>query len=277
MSYRTSFLGLAVAALVLLLAGCASGNTLRYDSAQDAFEKGLDAYEEEEYERAISYFRAVFTYGRANEWADDAQLYVARAYREQKRYVLAATEYGRFIELYRTDERVPQAEYERAMAYYRLSPQYQLDQTDSRRAISFFQLFLDRYPRHELADEAEAKVEELQNKLARKRYEAAELYERREMYGAATVYFESVFDEYPQTPYADDALLGAIRAYLNYSDLSIRAKQDERLRRAVENYERLVQVFPESEHLKEAEALYERAARQLDELEEESSLAGAGE
>lgn len=275
MAFRTPFLAAAVAVLVLL-AGCAGGNELRYTSAQDAFEKGLDAYEEEEYERAISFFRAVFTYGRANEWADDAQLYVARAYREQKRYVLAATEYGRFVELHRTDERVPQAEYERAMAYYRLSPQYQLDQTDSRRAISYFQLFLDRYPRHELADEAEAKVEELQNKLARKQYEAAELYERREMYEAAALSFESVFDQFPQTPWADEALLGAIRSYLNYSELSVRAKQDDRLRKAVENYERLVQVFPESDLVKEAEAYYERAARRLEALDEASSLAGAG-
>lgn len=273
---RSSLLTAALVALLVVAAGCSGSNKLRYDSPQEAFEKGLALHERGKHQDAIRYFRAVIQAGRTNEWADDAQLYLGRAYRADKRYLLAANEYLRFIELHRGDERVPTAEYERAMSYYALSPGYQLDQTQTRQALNAFQLFVDRHPQNELVPQAEAKIEELREKLAHKQYGAAQLYERREMYEAAAVSYETVFDQYPETTWADDALLGAINAYIEYSDLSIRARQPERLRQAIKNYERLVQIFPDSPHLEEAEALYEKAAARLEALGESAPLAGKG-
>lgn len=269
--------------LVLLLAaciftaGCSSSNQIRHGSAEEAFQTGFELYEEGRYERAIRYFRAVFNYGRSNQWAPDAQLYLARSYRDDGQHALAATEYDRFIQLYGNDERVPQAEFERALSFYERSPSYQLDQTYTRRALNAFTLFIDRYPNHELVPEAEERIEELQEKLARKQYEAAELYERRQMWEAAANYYESVFDRYPQTEWADNALLGAIRAYIEYADRSIQARQPERYQRAIENYQLLAQTFPESPLLKRAESLYERARSRLEEVGSGQSLAGDGE
>lgn len=272
MAFRT-YVSLVIGAALVMLAGCSGSNRLRHNSAQDAYQEGEARFEAEDYDDAIRYFRAVFSYGRANEWADDAQLQLARAYRDNEQYRLAATEYGRFLQLYRNDERVPIAEFERAMCYYRLSPRYQLDQSDSRQAISFFQLFLERYPGHELAPGAEQHVLELREKLAHKKFEAATLYERREMYRAAAAYYEGVFDQYPETEWADDALLGAIQSYIEYSAQSIEQRQAERLQQAIDHYNRLTQVFPDSPLLDEAESLYEEATRRLESIEERQSLA----
>ena len=261
--------------LVLFVAGCSGAGQLTYSSSQEAFEKGIDSYEAGNYERAIKYFRAVFTYGRSGEWADDAQLYVARAYRADKRYLLAASEYQRFMQLYRSDERLPQAEYERAMSLYALSPGYQLDQSNTRRALDAFQLFADRYPQSDLVPNAEARITELREKLAHKQFSAAQQYERREMYEGAAVTYEIVFDQYADTKWADDALVGAMRAYIAYSDLSVQSRQAERLQQAVENYRRITQIFPDSPLLKEAESLYEAAEERLQRLGAEPPLAGA--
>lgn len=268
-------LALVLAAIVFVV-GCSGSSQIRHNSAEEAFQNGVELYEAGRYERAIRYFRAVFSYGRSNEWAPDAQLYLARAYRDDGQYALAATEYNRFMQLYRTDERVPEAEFERAMSLYARSPSYQLDQTYTRRAVDAFTLFIDRYPNHELIPEAEEKVRELQEKLARKKYEAAELYERREMWEAAALTYEGVFDEYPQTSWADNALLGAIRTYVEYADRSIQARQRERYQQAIENYQLLTQAFPESPLLKRAEALYERAQARLEAVAGEQSLAEDG-
>ena len=259
--------------LLVVVAGCSGSGRVRYDTAEDAYKKGMAQYEAGDYDRAIQFFRGVFTYGRATEWSDDAQLMLARSYRENNSYMLAATEYDRFLQLYRNDERVAQAEYERAMCYYRLSPRYQLDQTDTRRAISHFQLFLDRYPQHERAPEAQEKIKELREKLARKKYAAAELYERREMYPAAPLTYEVVFDKYPETSWADDALLGALRTYIEYSARSVQQKQAQRLEKAVENYRRLTQLYPESSLLKQAEQHYETAQQRMEEIEARESIA----
>jgi len=252
--------------IALLVAGCSGGGRLRYDTPKEAFDKGMERYEAGKYERASKYFQGAFDFGRTHEWADDAQLYLARAYRANREHILAASEYSRFVEIYRGDPRVPLAEFERAMTYYERSPGYQLDQTDTERGIEVFNLYMKRYPSHDSVVVAAQRVQQLRQKLARKKYNAAQLYERRELYEASALSFEAVFDKYPDTPWADDALLGAMRSYIAFSNQSIATRQAERLQQAVDHYQRLLQIFPDSELLKEAEALYERANAQLERL-----------
>lgn len=267
---------LALALALLVGAGCAGSGKVSYSSAQEAYQKGMSAYEAADYERAIKYFRAVFTYGRDNQWADDAQLQLARAYREDERYLLAASEYNRFAQLYRSDERAAQAEFERAMAYYRLSPDYDLDQTNTQRALSYFQLFTDRYPQHELAPEAETKIEELREKLAHKQFAAAQQYERRELWEAAAHAYQSVFDEYPETKWVDNALLGAVRTNVAFAERSIQAKKEERYRQAVESYRQLTQIFPDSPLIDEAQSFYQTASSRLEALGADTTETLAG-
>jgi outer membrane protein assembly factor BamD len=141
-----------------------------------------------------------------------------------------------------------------------------LDQSDTRRAIEEFQLFIDRFPEDPLVEDAQKHIVELRTKLAMKQYETARLYERRELFEAAALSYESVFDLYPDTPWAQPALLGAMRSYIAYSDQSIIFRQPERLQLAIRNYDRLTQIFEDSPQLKEAEALYEQVQERLDRL-----------
>jgi len=98
------------------------------------------------------------------------------------------------------------------------------------------------------------------------------------MYEAAAQTYVSLFDTYPETEWADDALLGAIRSYVDYADNSVQSKQEERYREAVNNYERLAQLFPDSPRTKQAQSLYERAQTAINRLDrsQESSQSIAG-
>jgi outer membrane protein assembly factor BamD len=261
---------LVPALLVLLsgaLIGCSGSGRLTYQGPQDAYEKGVAEMEEGDYQQAIRLFRAVFEYGRGNQWAPKARFKLAMAQRGLNKHLVAANEFQRFAQLYRNNELLPRAEFERANSYYLRSPAYRLDQTDSREAISLFRLFIDRYPNHELVPEAERKIDELRGKLAHKKYAAGQLYERRDMWEAASTVYEAAFDQYPDTDWADDALLGAVRTYIQYADRSVQKKQAERYQKAIENYNRLIQLFPESTLLDEAEPLYSEARRKLDEVQ----------
>ena len=239
----------------------------RQRAAEEAFQRGQDLYERGKYDRAAEYFQHVFDFGRANEWADDAQYFLAQSYFQDRQYLLAANEFTRFVELYRQDARVEEGEYLRALSYYRLSPPYQLDQTDTETALTYLRLYLAKYPQGERAEEVGRMIEELRAKLAKKQYETAGLYERRELYEAAALSYEDVLERYPDSEYADDALLGALRNYKAFAEASIRERQEERYQLAAAAYERLVQLFPESPLLKDAEAVYadvDRALRRYD-------------
>jgi outer membrane protein assembly factor BamD len=265
-------LSVLVSALSLValagLVGCSSGNKIDASSPKTAYEKGMTEYEEGDYAKAVKYFQTVFNYGRGNEWAPEAQFQLAMAQRKREKHLVAANEFKRFAQLYRNNAKVPIAEFEQAKSYYLRSPNYHLDQSDTKKAIELFQLFIDRYPDHELLSEAKANIDEMQEKLAHKQYDAARLYERREMWEAATESYRSLFDQYPETPWADDALLGSLRSYVEYANLSVQRKQAERYQKALDQYAQLQQLFPKSPLLEKAREYKSEAERKLERVQQ---------
>ncbi|TDI76617.1 MAG: outer membrane protein assembly factor BamD [Bacteroidetes bacterium] len=253
-----------------LLVGCSNSSRVRYDSPQEAYTKGMEAYENERYRTAGEYFQGVFDFGRTHEWAAESQLFLARSYRGDRQYLLAANEFGRFIQIYRSDDRVPEAEFELALTYLDRSPAYDLDQDPTEDAIQKFRLFISRNPNHQLVPEAQKRILELREKLAQKMFTVGMQYERRGLFRAAAISYESVFDNYYDSDVADDALLGALRSYYAYSQESVFGAQAERLQKAEDNYDRLLQIFPQSPVLKDAELVYEDVQRALAVFTEES-------
>jgi outer membrane protein assembly factor BamD len=264
---RDAILSLFLVATLAVMAGCGTGNRVLATSPDQAFERGKALYDQRRFERAIPYFQTVFDFGRAHEWAPDAQFYLAQSYFQTRQYLLAANEFTRFIEFYRNDARVEEGEYMRALSYVRLSPPYQLDPTDTHNALNFLRLYLAKYPDGQYLQEAALHIDELRHKLARKQLEIAELYETRGMYQAAAIEFLRLMEEHPDSGFADRALFGAVRNYKEFADRSIRQRQAERYRLAAEQYARLVQLFPESPYVAEAAPIHAEVQGALQRLE----------
>lgn len=257
--FRFPLLLTALAFAAGILAACSAPGSLSADSPDQAFEEGTAAFEDGDYEKAVGYFKLVLDFGRTGELADDAQLQLARAYAEGGQYLLAGSEYTRFIEFYRNDPRVEEAAFERIRAYAELSPPFPLDQTDTRQALGYIDQFRARYSESAFDAEVQTIRERLRMKLANKEYETGRLYERRDLYEAAVLTYTNVLEQYPTSPYADDALLGAIRAQVDLADNSVSSRQVGRYQQALDLYDRFVQLFRSSPLTAEAEALYDRA------------------
>ncbi len=179
---------------------------------------------------------------------------------------MAAAEYERYISYYPQNPQRVEVEYKRALCYYQQSPRYRLDQSATARAIELFQLFNNKYPNSEFVLESAAKIDELRNKLARKNYEAAEFYLRTDRFLAATVYYDQTIDKYPESIWAERALLRQIETYILYADRSIASKQAERYNMAISNYEKFLQLFPQSENREKAEVLYIETTKKISKL-----------
>jgi outer membrane protein assembly factor BamD len=245
-------------------AACTSTGGIGGDSPEEAYETGMEYFEKGNYRKSILAFQRVFEFGRVHDWADDSQFMLARSYYEDGQYLLSANEFERYIGLYPGDERSEDAAYYRAMSYYNLSPPYNLDASDTEKAIDFLRLYLAAYPNSEHREEVGAKIDELQEKLATKLMETARLYERSNQYLAAVLTYKRVLDEYPTSEPVDEALLGAMRAQIAYADASILTRQRERYEEAIEIYDRLYQLFPDSPYLKDAEVLYAEVQEKIE-------------
>jgi outer membrane protein assembly factor BamD len=266
------YFSIALLSLIVLTGACRNKDLIRPgDPLNVAYDKSLALYQEGKYGDAAYGFDIVTRMGRGTNYSKDAQFYLAESYYEDKQYILAASEYQRFISYYPRDEKREEVEYKLAMCYYQQSPRYRLDQSPTRRAIELFQLFNTKYPDSELVIESADRIDELRNKLARKAYEAGEFYLRTNRYKASSIYFDQVIDQYPESNWAERSLIKQIETYIIYADNSIPARQAERYNKAIENYEKFLQLFPLSEQRASAESLYLEAVDKLADVEAPAS------
>lgn len=256
--------------VIFVFASCKNSDLIQKgDSLDVAYDKALAFYEKEDYGEAANAFETVVQIARGTNYGQDAQYYLAESYFYDERYLLAASEYERFISLFPREERRQEAQFKEAYCYYKLSPRYKLDQEYTRKAIEKFRLFNSRYPNSDRADEAGKYISELRSKLAKKLYHSADLYMRTDQYEAAIIYYDLTIDKYPETKWAQRALVDEIEAYNIYASRSIASKQRERYEKAIDTYETFIQLFPNGEYRQEAEELVDEARSALADLPDE--------
>ncbi len=269
-----TFVILLLAALTL--SSCRSQDLIRPgDSLEVAFEKAKSQFEDENWSDAARSFETVISIGRGTDIGQEAQFLLAESYFNNRRYLIAASEYERYASFYPRSERREKVDYKAGLSYYQMSPRYRLDQTYTRTAIENFRLFNSRYPNSERRSDVNEYITEMREKLARKQYTAAEFYMRTNRYNAAAVYFDLVIDDYPETEWAEKALVDQIQAYILYADNSVRARQKERYEKAVESYDKYMQLFPRGENRSRAEDLFDEASTKISEIERREAQASA--
>ncbi|MCW9706314.1 outer membrane protein assembly factor BamD [Fodinibius salsisoli] len=253
--------------MLMVIGACKNDNLIqRGDTLPTAYKKAMALYQSDDYTDAAKAFETVIQLGRGTDYAREAQYYLAESYFNDKRYLLSSSEYGRFVTLYPRADKREEAQFKEAYSYYKLSPRYRLDQAHTRTAIEKFQLFSSRYPNSERSDQASKYITELRSKLAKKLYYSADLYKRTDSYEAAIVYYDLTIDNYPESIWAQRALVNEIDTYVTYANRSVTSKQRERYQAAIEAYEKFIQLFPEGEYRQEAEEYVDEAREGIADL-----------
>lgn len=234
--------------------GCgSSAETDRIVPVEERFEKAKALFDNEDYLEAINEFTVITLQNQGSAYADDAQYYIAEARFKRGEFLLAAYEYGTLVRNMRASPLVPDAQYKLGLSYYMLSPDFTLDQKYTRQAIEELQTFVEYYPSNEHAADAAEKIGELTTKLAKKEYQAAQLYMTLEYYKSAIVYFDDVIEKYHDTEFAPLSYLGKTEALL------ARKKYDE----AKVQIDKFFERFPNSVLRARAEKLNEKIQDEL--------------
>lgn len=255
------------------LASCKNENLIRRgDSLKVAFQKSVRLYQAGDYREAADGFGTVLEIGRGTDYGKKAQLYLAESYFKDERYLQASSEFQRYISLYPRSDKRKKAQFKEAFSYYKLSPRYRIDQSYTKKAIEKFQLFNSRYSGTSEADKAANYITEMRTKLARKLFNASDLYMRTDSYQAAITYYDLTINKYPETIWAQHALVDKIEAYNVYAGRSVRSKQHERYNDAVKAYEKFIQLFPNGKFREEAENRVDEARSALADLPAKSEI-----
>ena len=101
-------------------------------------------------------------------------------------------------------------------------------------------------------------------KLEEKEYDICRLYFKMEEYQAAITSYEAYLKDYPNTKYREEILNNMVINYYRYAENSVRAKQRERYELALEKYNTLCYVYPDSEYIAKLEPTVKKIREKLE-------------
>lgn len=234
---------------VLLMAACAAGvpkpppdaspeERLRY--AWRLLEKGST------YNAKLVFEELIYS-APGSAIIDSVHYGLAECYFEENNYYQALNEYEIIVSSFPRSPLVDDAALKVGLCYWEQSLSYKLDQTETRKAIDAFGIFLLDYPISEWVDEAADYLYRCREKLARKMLYQGMTYLKlrtdRDL-EAALIAFQEMLQFYPDSSYIDDALWGLGEAYY----------RSDRRQEAVVAYGVLVRDYADSKHVKAARA-----------------------
>lgn len=202
-----------VSAIIILLAGCAGRATIMPMEAADEFERAMNYFEQEKYQKAVESFERILFYHPTSEYVDDAQYWLGRAYYSKKDYDQAINEFDYLIKNFSTSSLIELAYLYRAKAYHEKAPSYDRDPTEINNAIELFDMFLTRFPNSEHTNEVKDLILAARDQLARKEMENGKLYIKLGETEAALKYFNFVISNYPETSASEESKFQAAQLY----------------------------------------------------------------
>ncbi|MFH6604192.1 outer membrane protein assembly factor BamD [Maribacter algicola] len=253
--------------LILFLGSCSEyQKVLKNEDIKAKYELAQSLYEEEDFKRSNRLFEQIAPKYIGKPQGERVMFFLAETYFQRKDYNMAGYQFERFIKSYPKSEKVLEAAFYGASSYYELSPEYSLDQTDTDKALTKLQTFINTYPDSEFFEEANLMAKELTIKKEKKAFEIARQFNKIGEFDytfltPAVTAFDNFVSDNPGSIYQEAALFykleAASRLALNSSE---RLKQ-ERLEHAKTAYLKLKKQYPETAYGKQADKWLERIER----------------
>lgn len=259
---QPALVALAALALAVFVGACGgrqAAPTTYSEAAEAAYAQAERAFDRRDYELARARFQGVYQEYPYSQYAALAEFRIADAWFEEKSYVRAIEQYRRFVRIHPSHERVPQANFQIALAYveqmprdvFVLPPSYERDLAETESAYRALRLFLSEHPGSPFVGEAERLLIQTRERLAAYELYVAEFYIARDNPRGAAQRASFLATEYPDSVQVPPALFLYARAMLELGDLN----------EANETLTRLVEQYPNHELAAEARAwMQEHAA-----------------
>jgi outer membrane protein assembly factor BamD len=244
-----------------LLCGCASGPEKRTKvnyrkSAKANFLKGKKALEDEDYLEAIEFFKFVKNRFPYSTYATQADLLLADCHFGRDRFVEAADAYQNFIKLHPRHEKVPYAMYRVGLSLFQripddwwfAPPAYELDESETKRAVTELQRYVKRYPKDEYSGEANKLLKQGLQRLAYRVQYIMEFYYGRKHMRAVLWRADELLSKYSGLGFDELAMYRKAQAQVDLGEL----------KEARATLGKLLEKFPSGNYSSDAKSLLER-------------------
>lgn len=244
--------------VVVLLASCGEYQMLL--KSQDyplIYKKAIEYYNKGDYVRAQNLLDGIRTIFSGTSKAQNIAYYRAFCSYYLKDYEVAAGLFKQFINTYPESPFAEECLFMMGFCDYNASPKPRLDQQLTNKALSEFQLYLNRYPNSMRKEQINGYMDELRDKLSYKAYLSARNYYHREYYKAATISLQNCLKDFPTSKYREEVMYMLFVSKYEMAVNSVEDKKLERYNNAQEEYYYFVDEYPESKYIPDMEKKYE--------------------
>lgn len=243
--------------IILVLVSCETKfSKIQKSKDGEAKLKAADTYfSKKNFEKAQILYEECFPNLKGTARYEEYYFKFAMSYYLGKDYLNAENILKNFLSIFPESNLSEEAEYIRAICFYNQSPKPELDQTETQRALSLLQSFLYAHPSSTKADTVQNYIDLLKAKLEQKQILSAFVYFNLSLYKSAAIAFTTINEEYPDSKKSDYTKYYIILSNYEYARKSINDKQEERLKKTIEECYDFEQRYGESPYLKEVLAI----------------------
>ena len=263
-------LNLIVALLsVAILSGCGEYNkVLKSTDYNYKYEYAKRAFEEGKYTQAYTILEDIVTVFKGTDKAEESLFLLGMSYYENKDYLSSGSYFRTYYQHYPKGKYAELARFYCGYGYYLDSPETQLDQTGTVKAIEELQNFLEFFPKSDKVSIAQNAIFELQDKLVKKELENATLdYNLGNFMGnnyeSAVIVAKNALKDYPYSKYKEQLELLILKSRFQEANQSTDEKKEDRFRVVIDEYYSFINDFPESDNRNEADNIFKIASKHV--------------
>lgn len=255
----------------VLLTACGEyQQALKSNDADYRLDYAKRAFEQKHYTQTATVLEPIIPMLKGSEKAEDALYLLGLSNYENKDYETAGTHFKTYYTRFPKGKYAELARFYTGYGYFLDSPEPQLDQSGTVKAIEELQAFLDFFPRSDKVTTAQKAIFELQDKLALKQLENAQLYYNLgtylgNNYQSALIVARNALKTYPYTKYKEDLELLMLKSRYQEARASVDDKKSDRFREVIDEYYSFINNFPDTPNRQEAENIFKIAKRYVKE------------
>ena len=150
-----------------------------------------------------------------SKWSNQAQLMTAFCYYKSQMYDDSLDALERFIALYPGSKKISYAYYLRALNYFEQIRDVERDQSMTVKSKQAFNEVINKYPESEFTEDAYAKIDIINDRLAAKEIEIARFYQFNSQWIAAINRYNGILEQYSTSIYTEESLFRLVEIYFS--------------------------------------------------------------
>lgn len=239
---------------------------LKSENSTEKFNAAFKYFTKKDYGRAMPLWEDLLTRYRGQDSSELVYYYYCYTQLNVGDFDMAAYHFKYFNETFFNTKHEEEMAYMYPFCLYKSTMPSYLDQTDTKKAIAEFQLFLNLYPNSAYRENCNTFIDKLRKRLHEKAFNNAYLYYKTGHYKAASVALKNCVKEYPDIDRKEELEFLSVKSSYLLAINSIEIKKAERLQTSIDAAKELLKENKTSAYATEVNLLIAKAQKQLNQL-----------